>query len=129
MLRGDSPPPAGALAEPQPPRAMAGGQPAALAPPRLSPAETSALVARGDALVSLRDIASARLYYDRAVEIGDGRGALRMGKTFDPAFFDRVGIRGTKGDKHEALSWYRRARDLDDAEADHLLENLEPLQP
>ena len=109
MLRGDSPPPAGALAEPQPPRAMAGGQPAALAPPRLSPAETSALVARGDALVSLRDIASARLYYDRAVEIGDGRGALRMGKTFDPAFLDRAGIRGTKGDKQEALSWYRRA--------------------
>jgi hypothetical protein len=32
------------------------------------------LVARGDELVSARDIVSARLYYQRAAALGDGRG-------------------------------------------------------
>jgi len=86
-------------------------------------------VARGDVLVSSRDIASARLYYERAAGLGDGRGALRMGETFDPVFLERAGIRGTRGDAQEALSWYRRARDLGDAEADRLLKNLEPHHP
>jgi len=84
------------------------------------------LVARGDAFLSARDIASARLLYERAVAMGDGHAALRMGATFDPAFLERADIRGTKGDQREALSWYRHARDLGDVEADRLLKKLEP---
>jgi capsular polysaccharide biosynthesis protein len=94
------------------------------ADPRLSAADSAALVARGDALLGLRDVASARLFYERAAEMGDGRAALRMGETFDPAFLDRAGIRGTQGDHREALLWYRRAHDLGDAEADRLLKTL-----
>ena len=86
-------------------------------------------MARGDELVNERDIASARLYYERAADMGDGRGALRMGETFDPVFLDRADIRGTQGDEQEALSWYRRASALGDAEAVRLLKNLDPHQP
>src|SRR5439155_13509462 len=83
-----------------------------LTEPRLSAAEIAALVARGDAFVGMRDIASARLFYHRAVEAGDGRAALRMGATFDPAFLDQVRIGGAAGNQREAVSWYWRARDL-----------------
>jgi TPR repeat protein len=92
-----------------------------LTEPRLSAAESAALVARGDAFLGVRDIASARLFYERAVEAGDGRAALRMGATFDPAFLDRANIRGVSGNQQEALSWYRRARDLGESGAERLL--------
>jgi hypothetical protein len=94
--------------------------------PGPSAVDTATLVARGDALVGVRDIASARLFYERAAEMGDGPAALRMGATFDPAFLERAGIRGTKGDQQEALSWYERARDLGDTEADRLLKTFKP---
>jgi TPR repeat protein len=86
--------------------------------------EIAALVARGDALLSARDIASARLFYERASEMGDGHAALRMGTTFDPAFLEGAVIRDTRGDKRQAELWYRRARDLGAAEADRLLKML-----
>jgi TPR repeat protein len=100
--------------------------PAPPANPPLSTAETAALVARGDAYVSARDIASARLFYERAAEMGDGQAALRMGATFDPAFLGRSDLRGTTGDESKAFLWYRRARDLGEAEAGRLLKGLVP---
>jgi TPR repeat protein len=97
----------------------------ALTGPPLSAADIAALVARGDALVGVRDIVSARLFYQRAVEAGDGRAALRMGATFDPAFLDRANIRGVSGNQQETLSWYRRARALGEAKAEGLLKALQ----
>jgi uncharacterized protein involved in exopolysaccharide biosynthesis/Mrp family chromosome partitioning ATPase len=83
---------------------------------RLSAAEIGILVARGDALLSRRDITSARLFYQRAIEAGDGRAALRMGTTYDPAFLDQA-FRGVSGDQQEAAFWYRRAAELGEAKA------------
>lgn len=97
-------------------------------PQRLSPAEVAALVTRGDAFVGLRDLASARLLYARAAAAGDGRAALRMGATYDPAFLDRVGIIGVLADQQQAISWYRRARALGEAEAMHRLDEHNPTQ-
>ena len=94
--------------------------------PRLPAAASAVLVERGDTLVRARDVASARLFYERAAEMGDGRGALRMGATFDAAFLDRTGIRGIPADRREALSWYRRARALGDTDADRVIKALEP---
>jgi hypothetical protein len=94
--------------------------------PRLATEQTAALVARGDALLRMRDIASARLYYERAAEAGDGRAALRLGETFDPAFLGRAGIRGTQADRQQAVSWYRRSHDLGDPDAARMLEKMEP---
>lgn len=93
---------------------------------RLTNQEIAALVARGDALVGTGDITSARLFYGRAAEAGDGRAALRMGATFDPGFLERVGVRGVAGNQQEALSWYRRARNLGQAEAARGLTNSQP---
>jgi len=101
-------------------------RPASLSPvpssanPRLSPAETAALVTRGDGFLSVGDIASARLFYERAADAGNGSAALRLGATFDPGFLSRTAVRGTLGDPVQAAFWYRRARELGDAATEPL---------
>ena len=97
----------------------------ARAPLPLPAEQITALLTRGDAFVRTRDIASARLFYERAADAGNGRAALRMGETFDRAFLDSIGIYRMIGDRQLALSWYRRARDLGDTEAAQLLHQLE----
>jgi len=104
--------------------------------PRLSAAEIAALVARGDAFLSAGDITSARLFFERAADAGDGRAAMRMALTFDTAFLERTGLRGMRGDPEQAAFWYRRARDLGDGKAEPPLGSLEtprsaepPVQP
>ena len=97
--------------------------------PRLSTAEITALEARGDAFLSQGDIASARLFYERAAEAGDGPAALRLGGTFDPAFLSRAGLRGIPGDPDQASSWYHRARDLGEAAAERQLKSNQTRPP
>ncbi len=89
-----------------------------------STAEAAALVTRGDAFLSAGDIASARLFYERAADAGDSAAALRLGATFDPNFLNRAGVRGNPGNPAQAALWYRRARDLGDAAAAERLKNL-----
>jgi hypothetical protein len=98
----------------------------ALAPPdpRLSAAEITELLDHGDALLRTGDVASARLFYERAATAGDGRGALRLAATFDPAFLGRAGLRSVQGNPAEARSWYSRALDLGAAEAKRQLNTL-----
>ena len=91
----------------------------------LSAAEMAALVSRGDNFLSAGDIVSARLFYERAADGGDGRAALRLGTTFDPAFLSRTGARGTLDDPAQASSWYRRAAGLGNLAAQEYLQNLE----
>jgi hypothetical protein len=107
----------------QQPKAVAAPLPAASA--RLSSEEIAELLARGDALFRTGDVASARLFYERAASGGDGRSALRLGATFDPALLDRDPLRGVRGDLAEAHIWYQRARDLGEAEAERRLKSLE----
>ena len=101
--------------------------PLADSPPnqRLSAAEMAALVSRGDAFLSAGDIVSARLFYERAADGGDGDAALRLGTTFDPAFLSRTGARGSLDDPAQASSWYRRAADLGNLAAQEHLQDLE----
>jgi TPR repeat protein len=86
------------------------------------------LLEHGDALVQIGDIASARLFYERAATAGNGRAALRLGATFDPAFLERAGLHNLKGDAAAARSWYGRALDLGTAEAKQQLNSLENRQ-
>ena len=95
------------------------------APLRLPATEIAALLKRGDALLARGDISSARLFYERAADAGEGRAALRLGNTFDPAFLDFAHLR-VRGDPAMAGSWYGRARELGAAEAEILLKRLEP---
>jgi TPR repeat protein len=82
-------------------------------------------VTRGDAFLSAGDIVSARLFYERAADGGDGGAALRLGATFDPGFLSRTGVRGAPGDPTLASFWYRRALDLGDSAAQEALRDLE----
>ena len=83
-------------------------------PPRLvlSASEIGELLARGDAFLRIGDLTSARLFYERAADAGNGQGAMRMGATFDPAFLGRAGSRSVQGDPAKARAWYRKALDL-----------------
>jgi hypothetical protein len=89
------------------------------------PAEIAALVTRGDAFLSTGDIVSARLFYERAADGGDGGAALRLGATFDPGFLSRTSVRGAPGDPTQASFWYRRALDLGNSAAQEALRDLE----
>ena len=93
--------------------------------PRLSEAEIGALMRRGNAFRSAGDFTSARLYYERDAEAGDGNAALQLGDSFDPVVLGLAGIRGVTGDPARALFWYRRARELGMAEAEQRIESLE----
>ena len=95
-----------------------GSDPVPIAPRtllRLSAAEIAALLARGDRFLALGDIASARLFYEHAAEVGDGGAALKLAKTFDPVVLHFARLYGVRGDADLAAYWYRRARDLREA--------------
>ena len=70
------------------------------------------------------DVASARLFYERAADVGDGEAALKLGMTFDPAFLNFGRLSGARGDPATAIAWYRRARNLGQAKAEIQLERL-----
>jgi TPR repeat protein len=72
------------------------------------------------------DVASARLFYERAAEAGDGQAALRLGESYDPAFLARSHLNGVRGDAVAAARWYRQARELGITEAEALLQTLSP---
>lgn len=80
--------------------------------PGLSNSEVAELLDHGDALLRNGDVASARLFYERAAGAGDGRAALRLGATFDPEFLGRLGLGKLQANPAEARSWYSRALDL-----------------
>jgi hypothetical protein len=125
--------PPSAVSSPQPtPESVP--RPASAAPP-LSATEIAALVERGDAFLAAGDIASARLFFERAADAGDGRAAMRMAFTFDAAFLERAGLRSLRNDPERAAFWYRRARDLGIGKAepplggDETSRSAEPLRP
>jgi TPR repeat protein len=99
----------------------------ALAPPisGLSKAELTELLHHGDTLLRTGDISSARLFYERAADAGDGRAALRLGATYDPEFLGRLGLGTLQADPAEARSWYSRARDLGEIDVKRRLNSLE----
>ena len=96
--------------------------PAAL---RLPDRQLAELLARGDVFLRAGDIASARLFYERAADAGDRQAALRMGATFDPTFLANAGLRNLRGDLAKARLWYHRALELGANEAQPHLNNLE----
>src|SRR5262249_57418159 len=92
------PPPIAAGALPSDSDRLRGAPPSLAAPEptglRLSADEITVLVARVDSFLTAGDIASARLFFERAADAGDGRAALRMALTFDAAFLVGAGVHG-----------------------------------
>lgn len=111
--------------------AMPAATAAAVAPPAVAqsattmePAEADALLKRSEAFIAQGDIASARLFLQRAATGGSARAALALGGTFDPVVLRRLQVYGVPGDKGKARDWYEKARELGAAEASGRLEVL-----
>jgi len=117
--------PASVAAPAAPPVPAVPAEPPPPAQPRSSSLETASLLEHGDRLFGMGDVISARLFYERAAEAGDGQAALRLGETYDPTFLERAKLRAVKGDLKAAALWYRRAKDLGIVEADILLKGLQ----
>jgi len=91
----------------------------------VSPADVSALLRRGDALLATGDIVSARLFYEQAAMAGDATAALWLGESYDSRFLAVAGLHGLHSDPALAARWYRRARELGASEAEILLKSTE----
>jgi hypothetical protein len=90
----------------------------------LSNRDVSVLLTRGDSLFGFRDFASARLFYERAANAGNGQAAVRLGQTYDPSFLEWARLRWVRGDAAAAAFWYRRARELGMSDAEALLKGM-----
>jgi TPR repeat protein len=86
-------------------------------PDATPPAATQGLVARARARLALGDVAGARLYLERAVELGDGSAALMLGSSYDTAWLAAQGVQGVTADPERARTYFERARELGAAEA------------
>jgi hypothetical protein len=86
--------------------------------------DEAVLLTRGDSLFRTGDLASARLFYERAANAGSGQAALRLGESYDPHFLEKTHLRGARSDIETAILWYKRARDLGASEATILLDSI-----
>ncbi|MGH7038921.1 MAG: hypothetical protein ACREE1_12380 [Stellaceae bacterium] len=98
--------------------------PAVPAQRALDPSVVRSLRQAGDVKILEGDVASARLFYERAADAGDARAALDLGNSFNPAFLGRIGVLGMRGDTVAAAHWYRRARALGSSDAGKALHAL-----
>ena len=95
------------------------------APVRMSSVQKSRLIRRGDKLYRLGDLVSARLMYQQVAATGDGEAALSMGRTFDPIYFDKLGVQGFDPEPETAMGWYSRAKSAGlDFKADEKIRQL-----
>lgn len=84
----------------------------------LAPApDITPLVARGNSLLALGDVAAARLFYERAAALGNAQAATLLGKTYDAGFLASIRATGITPDRALAVSWYRKGAALGDAES------------
>jgi TPR repeat protein len=82
------------------------------------------LLDRGDQLLALGDVASARLFYRLAAKQGSAKGAMAMASTYDPVYLERIGFVGARPSPAEAIKWYRQAIDMGDRGAEVQLREL-----
>jgi serine/threonine protein phosphatase 1 len=95
-----------------------------LATVQRNPQDLAVLVARGESLVAEGDLPAARLLLRRGAESGDARAALALAATYDPVLVEKLGIRGVKGDRVMARTWYEIAAQLGSVEAQERLKNF-----
>ena len=90
----------------------------------LDPREIAALVKRGQDLLASGDVQSARLLLMRGAEARDARAALLVGTTYDPALLRQIGADGPLADAAQARTWYQRAKEWGEPDAQRKLEAL-----
>jgi hypothetical protein len=67
------------------------------------------LMARGDALLAIGDVVSARSFYNRAFSLGNVRAAWSIARTYDPLVLAALRVQGLRANPAKALEWYRKA--------------------
>ncbi len=72
-------------------------------------------------MLSLGDVAAARLFYERAADLGSAQGAISLGKTYDPAFLALIRAAGVTPNRDAAAAWYQQGAALGDTEGSRLL--------
>lgn len=82
------------------------------------------LVARGDHLLGLGDVASARLVYRIAALGGSAAAAAAMGSTYDPKYLELAGAQGIEAKPAEAIKWYEKAFVMGEPAAEARLREL-----
>ena len=103
------------LDPPAPPAPPVAEQPRAIEV--LSREEVLSLRKRGQDLLSVGDIASARLILTRLAESGDADATLMLAGTFDATVLAGLHVVGIRPDPAKAHEWYMRAAELGSSEA------------
>lgn len=117
-----APAPAAVAAPPEPPPPPAKPLP----PTKTLDADTLAgLMARARSLMTVGDIAAARLLLERAANAQDATAAFVLAQTYDPAVLGTKDTRSITADAAAARDWYRKAAQLGSAEAQQRLTQLQ----
>jgi len=82
------------------------------------------LVKQGKQFASAGDLASARVFLQRAAQAGDATAAMALGATYDPVVHAQIGVVGLGADIEQARSWYQKAERLGSMEATWRLQAL-----
>jgi hypothetical protein len=89
-----------------------------------SPAPVALLLARGDELLAISDVSSARLFFARGAAQGNTQAMTAMASTYDPLMLASRNVRNVHPEPRRAISWYRRAAAAGDATAEGRLRAL-----
>jgi TPR repeat protein len=82
-------------------------------------------MARARSLMSVGDIAAARLLLERAANAQDATAAFVLAQTYDPAVLGTKDTRSITADAAAARDWYRKAAQLGSTEARQRLTQLQ----
>ncbi len=98
---------------------------AAVAPvPQISAQRAKLLLKRGNNLYRLGDLISARSLYGQVAAGGNAEAAMAMGRTYDPIYFEKLGVQGFQPEPNRALEWYEKAKGAGLAKAQGKIDNL-----
>jgi len=93
-------------------------------------ADLKTLLAQGVSYFDSADPVSARRLFELATERGSGEGAMLVAKTYDPKYIGPFGVAGLGPDIDMAATWYRKAIEMGNREAEtrlqELMQRLEP---
>jgi TPR repeat protein len=91
--------------------------------PPTDPAVT-ALLARAQEMIRMRDISSARLLLERMLQTGSAQAAFELAQTYDPAMLLEWKVRGLSGDAVKARELYTLASERGSSKAGERLQAL-----
>lgn len=91
-----------------------------------SPESTTVLLRDGDKALADGDVIAARDLYGKAFAYGSAEGAMRIGRTYDPALVAALQLSDLKPNPELAAYWYSRAAQAGSTEAAEALTRIQP---